>query len=103
MAVKLICEGVKDQNLTEQKGASKKILSDLILRKKVEIAIHSLPKADGHQLDISAKDGVITISGHVHSETDHRGVLGTVNKVEGVKEVVNDFRILKYHTYTMEC
>jgi cytidylate kinase len=102
MAVKLICEGVKDQNLTEQKGASKKILSDLILRKKVEIAIHSLPKTDGHQLDISAKDGVVTITGHVHSETDHRGVLGTANKVEGVKEVVNDFRILKYHAYTME-
>src|SRR5512139_2384414 len=38
-AVRLICDGIKDRNLTESKVANKKVLADLVLRKRIEIAV----------------------------------------------------------------
>ena len=102
MAAKLICEGVKDKNLLEKKDASKKILTDLIIRKKAEIAILSSPSADGHHLNIAAKNGVVTLSGHVHGEEERRSVLQAVGKVEGAKDVVDRLKVIEYRTYPKE-
>jgi len=42
-AVQLICEGVADPDLQENKAANKKILKDLILRKRIEMHFDPLP------------------------------------------------------------
>lgn len=98
VAVKLICEGVKDKNLAEQKGASKKILTDLIVRKKAEIAVLSSPKIEGHHLHIEADSGCVTLSGHVHSEAERKEALKIVGKVEGVEEVVDQIKVIEYRS-----
>ena len=82
-AVKLICDGVKDKNLAEMKGASKKLLSDLIIRKRVEIAILSIQDVDGHHVTIDVKDGVITLGGHVHSEKERRTAVAAAGECQG--------------------
>lgn len=101
-AVKVICDGVKDKNLTEQKGISKKVLSDLIMRKKTEIAVLSSPKIEGHHLQIAAADGIVTISGHVHSEQERREALRLIGKVEGVREFIDQLKVIEYRTTPRE-
>jgi cytidylate kinase len=102
MAVSLICNGVRDQNLMEQKGTSKKILLDLILRKKAEIAILSSSAVEGHHLNIEAKNGIITLSGHVHGEEDRRTVLAAVRAIEGARDIVDKLKVIEYRTYPKE-
>jgi cytidylate kinase len=102
MAAKLICEGIKDKNLLEKKDASKKILNDLILRKRAEIAIASSPSVEGHHLSITAKNGIVTLAGHVHGEEERRTVLEAVGKVEGAKDVVDQLKVIEYRTYPNE-
>ena len=102
MAINLICTGVQDKNLMEQKGTSKKILSDLILRKKTEIAILSTSAVEGHHLNIEAKNGIITLSGHVHGEEDRRTVLNAVRAVEGARDLVDQLKVIEYRTYPKE-
>jgi len=97
MAVKLICHGIQDSNLVEMKNESKKTLSDLILRKKAEIAILNICKLESQHLDIAVKDGVITLGGHVHSEADRKLVLETVGAIEGIKKVSHKLRVIEYH------
>jgi cytidylate kinase len=97
-AVKLICDGIKDKNLVEQKGTSKKTLTDLVLRKRIEIDVLSHPGVDGHHVSFTCKEGTLTLGGHLHSEEERRIVLASINKVPGVKDVIDQMRIIDYRT-----
>lgn len=99
MATKLICDGVKDKNLVERKDESKRILTDLILRKKVEIALLSDESFDGHHIEISAKAGVIDLAGHVHGDQDLKTALKLARSIEGVDKVNNNIKVVNYRTY----
>ena len=95
-AVDLICSGVKDRNLVEEKNNSKRILSDLILGKKAEIAVLNLEEVEGEHLSLSAEDGKVTITGHVHSKGEHKEVLNTLDKITEIKAVVDKLQIINY-------
>ncbi|WP_298038659.1 cytidylate kinase family protein [uncultured Desulfuromonas sp.] len=101
-AVKLICEGVQDQNLVEKKEACKKVLTDLIIRKKAEIAIASLPDVEAHHLHIASEKGNVAVTGHIHSEKERQAVLAAIDNVEGVKKVSEDLKVIEYRTYPSE-
>lgn len=96
MAVEMICAGVKDNNLSKNKNAAKKILTDLILGKKAEIAVLSLNEFDCEHLMIKAKGNTVTISGHVHSKEEHKSVLAAVKTVEGVENVDDQLSIIGF-------
>lgn len=98
MAVQVICDCVKDENLETIKPASKKILSDLILRKRVEIAILSTDDVDAYLLEIDAKDGVVTLSGQVHSKEEKKSAEAQARTVDGLTDLVNDIDIVEYRT-----
>ena len=95
-AVALICDGVMDQNLVEEKSNSKRILSDLILSKKAEIAVLKLEDVEGEHLSISAEGGKVTVSGHVHSKNEHKSVLGAIDNLEDVSAVDDQLQIINY-------
>lgn len=101
-AVKLLCEGVKDKNLVEKKGAAKNTLFNLIVRKRTEIAILSSTDVEAHHLQITAEDGLLTLTGHLHSEAERREVLKITRKVEGVKDIVDRLKIIEYRTTPQE-
>lgn len=101
-AVKLLCEGVKDKNLVEKKGAAKNTLFNLIVRKRTEIAILSSTDVEAHHLQITAEDGLVILSGHLHSEAERRDVLKITRKVEGVKDIVDRLKIIEYRTTPQE-
>lgn len=96
MAVKLICQGVKDKNLVERKNQSKKILTDLILRKKVEVAILSEDSIEGYHVEIAATDGVVRLAGHVHDDKELKTVLAIAGQVMGVTKVINKVKVVNY-------
>ena len=97
-AVQIICNSVKDENLVGIKNSSKKILSDLILRKRVEIAILSSDDIDAYLLEINVKDGVITLSGQVHSNTEKAAAESQARSVKGIGSVKNNIGVVEYRT-----
>jgi cytidylate kinase len=98
MAVQVICDSVKDENLESIKASGKKVLSDLILRKRVEIAILSAKDIDAYLLEIDVEDGVITLSGQVHSSAEKMVAEAQALSVEGISNVQNDIGIVEYRT-----
>ncbi len=104
-AVKLICEGVKDKNLVELKGAGKKILQDRIVAKSTEVALLSERIIEGmhhHHFRIAAQGGVVTFSGHVHDEAQRRAVHRTTKSVKGVQGIEDKLEIRPYRPLPQE-
>ena len=101
-AVQIICESVKDENLEGVKASSKKLLTDLILRKKVEIAILSSDNIDAYMLEISSEDGIITLSGQLHSNAEKSAAEKQACSVEGVNDLQNDIKVVEYRTNPSE-
>jgi cytidylate kinase len=102
MAVQIICSSVKDENLVGIKANSKKVLSDLILRKRIEIEILSANNIDAYLLEISAKDGIVTLSGQVHSRSEKSSAEKYARSVAGVKNVINNIKVVEYRTIPSE-
>lgn len=102
MAVQVICDCVKDDNLEGVKADSKKILAQLILRKRVEIAILSTDNVDPYLLEIEVKNGVVTLSGQVHSTEEKKAAEKQARNAEGVSEVKNNIKVVEYRTNPVE-
>lgn len=98
MAVQVICDCVKDENLEGIKADSKKILADLILRKKVEIAILSEDHIDPYLLEIEVTDCVVTLSGQVHSPTEKKLAEKQALSVDGISDLKNSIKVVEYRT-----
>ncbi len=101
-AVQIICESIKDENLEGVKASSKKLLTDLILRKRVEIAILSSDNIDAYLLEISVENGTVTLAGQLHSTAEKRAAEKQARSVEGVKDLQNDIKVVEYRTTPSE-
>lgn len=100
-AVKLICEGIKDKNLAENKTQGKQILQDRIIGKRVEIELLSRKVVGGlhrYHFHLQVEKGQVQLSGHLHSEAQRAEVLAIVNSVEGVKGVTDQLEIRHYRS-----
>lgn len=104
-AVKLICEGVKDKNLAERKDASKKILQDRIIAKKAEIELFAKDIIVGlhhYHFQLSVRNGIVSLSGHVHSEDQRKAVIATIKKVEGVAGIDDQLDVRPFRSSPQE-
>ncbi len=104
-AVKMICDAVKDRNLTERKDNSKKILRDLIIRKKIETTLFSKGVISGlHQyhFHVEVEEGKVILDGYVHNQRDLQEVIETLDQVEGVKSVTNNLDIRQFQSTPRE-
>ncbi|MHB1397656.1 MAG: cytidylate kinase family protein [Trichloromonadaceae bacterium] len=100
-AVKLICEGIKDKNLAENKTQGKQLLQDRIIAKRVEIELLSRKIVGGlhrYHFHLQVEKGQVQLSGHLHSETQRAEVLAIVKDVEGVKGVADQLEIRHYRS-----
>jgi cytidylate kinase len=95
-AVQIICQSVKDENLVGTKANSKKILSDLILRKRVEIAILSADNIDAYLLEINVEDGIVTLAGQVHTRAEKAAAEKHARAVAGVDDLMNNIKVVEY-------
>ncbi|MBE0574328.1 MAG: cytidylate kinase family protein [Desulfuromonadales bacterium] len=101
-AVQIICNSVKDENLVSVKANSKRILSDLILRKRVEIAILSATDIDAYLLEITVENGVVTLAGQVHSRAEKKAAEVHARSIEGISNVQNNIGVVEYRTNPLE-
>lgn len=97
-AVQIICNSVRDENLEGIKVSSKKILSDLILRKRVEIAILSADNIDAYLIEIHVDNGIVTLSGQIHSRAEKAAAEKQARTVQGIADLQNDIRVVEYRT-----
>lgn len=97
-AVRLICDGIKDRTLVETKAAYKKVLADLVLRKRIDIDLCKQQPVDHHLLDIAVKDGQVTLSGQLHSQADRDQAVALAEGMPGVRKVVNQIKVVNYRT-----
>lgn len=104
-AVKMISDAVKDRNLTERKNNSKKILQDLIIRKKIETTLFTKGVISGmHQyhFHVEVQNGNVTLDGYVHSPQENQAVLETLSQVEGINALTNNLDIRQFQANPRE-
>jgi len=101
-AVRLICDGIKDRNLVESKAEYKKILANLVLRKRLEIAISSAGDIGQQLLEITVCGGVATLSGQLHSETERQRAIAIAEATAGVASVINQVKVINYRSTPRE-
>jgi cytidylate kinase len=97
-AVNIICDSVKDENLEVVRADNKRILSDLVLRKRVEIAILSNDQIDPYLLEINVKEGLVTLSGQVHSAAEMKAAEKQAATVDGIRNLKNNIKVVEYRT-----
>ncbi len=95
-AVELICSGINDSNLKVEINNTKRILTDLILGKKVEIAVLTMNEFDCEHLMFKTTGNTVTITGQVHSKQEHKSVLSAVKSVKGVEKVDDKLSIVGF-------
>lgn len=97
-AVRLICDGVKDRNLVESKAEYKKVLADLVLRKRVEIAISAAGDIEQQLLEIVVGDSVVTLGGQLHSESERQRAVDLAETTAGVVKVQDRIKVINYRS-----
>lgn len=78
------------RNLAHDTGQA---LDSATLVGKVTTALSLRKDVDMSGLHIEGQDGVITLSGHVHSAQERRRVVGIAKMTRGVDRVVNHLRV----------
>jgi cytidylate kinase len=97
-AVRLICDAIKDRHLVESKVAYKKLLADLILRKRIEIAISSADSLEHVLLEITVSGGQATLAGQLHSEAVRQRAVALARETVGVTGVIDKVRVIDYRS-----
>jgi cytidylate kinase len=101
-AVRVICDAIKDRNLAEVKAEFKKVLADLILRKRIEIAINAAGDIDQQLLEIEVHDGVATLGGQLHLDAERRQVVAFAEATPGIGKVVDRVKVRNYRSQPNE-
>lgn len=63
------------------------------LKKEVVAELEWDPEVDASKIGVTAEDGVITLTGHVHSYTDKWNAEKIAKRIHGVKAVANDVEV----------
>lgn len=101
-SVDLICNGIQEANLTENRALSKNKLRDLINCKKIEIAIMKSDLLEGYHLQISTNCGVITLEGHIHSDAERDAIHTILNEQAPNYPVDDQLKVFAYHVNPKE-
>lgn len=94
--VDCIMSAVKDQRLKDAEEESMALLDDIILAKRVEAELLKSSEVNAVQCGIVANDGIVTISGHVQSETEIEAAIRIASEVEGVDDVESELNVMSY-------
>jgi len=73
--------------------AQQKVVSDDAIWDDVRQRLASNADVRGAALDVSVKDGIVTIKGRVHTEKGRKKATELAQKVKGVKSVDNQLKL----------
>lgn len=94
--VKMIVDGVKDRNLVEKRSSAKEKLKDLIIQKKIQIARLADERIEDIWFNIDVKAGVVTLSGHVYSNSEREAAIDDAKQAPGVVDVIDKLKVVGY-------
>lgn len=97
MAVELICQGLQENNLRCLDEPSRTRLQDLLLRKRIEIAILKSAEIEGHHLQVNIDGSEIRLEGHIHSEDERRAIQRLIAGLAPKLRVDDRLRVFAYH------
>ncbi|HWP42390.1 MAG TPA: BON domain-containing protein [Blastocatellia bacterium] len=66
------------------------------LRRMIEEALERRAKREADRIQIELKDGVVALSGRVYTWREKRAIIGIVSHAPGVREVIDELRIVPY-------
>lgn len=95
--VELICQGITETNLTENRERCKTKLIDLIQCKQIEIEIMKSQCVDGYHLQISVNSGTITLEGHVHSDAEREAIHTIISGLASDATINDQLKVFAYH------
>jgi cytidylate kinase len=98
-AVESIIAAVRDPKLKAAEAEAKEMLEDVIVCKRAETEILKSGQLQGVHFKITAQDGVVFLSGHVHTEDERRTAVKLIGKVEGVRRVEDALQVMNYKPY----
>jgi len=94
--VECVIAAAKDPRLKEFEEESMALLEDNILAKRVEAALLKSTLERALRFCIVADGGVVTLAGHVQSESDIEEALRIVRSVEGVTDVESLLDVISF-------
>ena len=97
--IESIVAAVKDPKLKKGEAEAKALLEDIIVSKWVETEILKSDQLGSLHFNISAQQGVVLLSGHVHTEEEKRSAVRITGKVKGVRRVEDNLRVMSYKPY----
>ena len=68
-------------------------MDDLALKKAVDTELNFEPSIDPAEIGVAAKDGIVTLTGHVRSYWEKVAAERAAERVSGVKAVVNEMDV----------
>ncbi|MGB7847546.1 MAG: BON domain-containing protein [Candidatus Acidiferrum sp.] len=68
-------------------------MTDLELKKNVESELNWEPSINAAEIGVAAKDGIVTLTGHVKSYWEKSSAERAASRVSGVRAVVNELEI----------
>ena len=97
--VESIVAAVKDPKLKKGEAEAKEMLEDLIVCKRAETEILKSDQVGSMHFNITAQQGVVLLSGHVHTEEEKRAAVKITGKVKGVRRVEDNLQVVSYKPY----
>ncbi len=98
-AVDVIVAAARDAKLKEAEAEAREMLDDIILCKRVETELLKSGKVENMHFRITAVDGEVCLSGHVHTEEEKNRAVKVAAKVKGVKRLDDDINVINYKPY----
>lgn len=97
--VDCIVAAVKDPRLKAAEADAMEMLEDITVSKRAETEILKSGLLQGVHFKISAQNGVVLLSGHVHTEEERRTAIKIIGKVKGVRRIEDTLQVLTYKPY----
>jgi hypothetical protein len=96
--VDTIVTAVKDPALKESDGTARATIDNIILCKRVETELLRSDKLEYLHFRISSEDGIVSLSGHIHSEEERKEAIEISGRVKGVKRIDDNLQVVSLMT-----
>lgn len=97
--IESIVAAAKDPRLKNGEEKTREIVDEIILCKKIETELFRSKNIENLHFKISAKDGVVCLSGHVHSDAEKQEALRIADAMEGVERIEDGLQVVNYKPY----
>lgn len=92
----------KDPKFKDAALASRDLIDNIILNKRIEAALLEAQEVEYLHFDIESDQGEVTLSGHVHSEEERQRAMSVIAALKGVKIVNDELQIANFSSKIKE-